>query len=159
MRGDAPTSLITSATTKREVRERPLLNSWPALHFLHPQLDFISFQSILFSTILHIRTCVRVLVQSQLQYLAVKFIRCYWSLKPGFTSDKFQVWYILVFLKPWAPHLFYSELQQEIISGDSWGDRLIVSTTKGTYLVEGTLEFPSIFVCIRSHRAFSKDLF
>ena len=39
--------------------------------------------------------------------------------------------------QPWEPQCFMHDFNQEIICGDSWGDKLVVTTVNGTYLLEG----------------------
>ena len=39
--------------------------------------------------------------------------------------------------QPWDPQCFAHDFQHEIICGDSWGDKLIVATPVGTFMLEG----------------------
>ena len=39
--------------------------------------------------------------------------------------------------KPWEPQCFNPEFPYEIVCGDSWGDKLLVATTAGTFVLEG----------------------
>ncbi len=43
----------------------------------------------------------------------------------------------LFVFQPWEPQCFLREFQHDIISGDSWGDKLILATSAGTFVLEG----------------------
>ncbi|XP_074653894.1 GTPase-activating Rap/Ran-GAP domain-like protein 3 isoform X3 [Tubulanus polymorphus] len=47
--------------------------------------------------------------------------------------------------EPWEPHCFHHDFQHEIICGDSWGDKLIIATTAGTFVLEEDLAPRMIF--------------
>ncbi len=55
--------------------------------------------------------------------------------------------------QPWEPQCFTSDFPYEIICGDSWGDKLIIATQAGTYVLEGN---PSETILAFKKTVFSK---
>ncbi|XP_064649090.1 GTPase-activating Rap/Ran-GAP domain-like protein 3 isoform X4 [Lineus longissimus] len=47
--------------------------------------------------------------------------------------------------EPWEPHCFHHDFPYEIVCGDSWGDKLIVATCTGTFVIEEDLAPRMIF--------------
>ena len=39
--------------------------------------------------------------------------------------------------QPWEPQCFLRDFHYDIVCGDSWGDKLLVATNNGTYVLEG----------------------
>ncbi len=40
-------------------------------------------------------------------------------------------------LQPWEPQTFFNDFKGDIVCGDSWGDKVVVATSAGTYVLEG----------------------
>ena len=45
--------------------------------------------------------------------------------------------FLLICFQPWEPQCFLHDFSHEIHCGDSWGDKLIVATTSGAFVLEG----------------------
>ena len=46
--------------------------------------------------------------------------------------------YLHVYLpQPWEPQCFLHDFHQDMISGDSWGDKVIVATSAEAFVLEG----------------------
>ena len=43
-------------------------------------------------------------------------------------------------LQPWEPQCFLLDFPYDIICGDSWGDKLVVATSSGMFVLEGILQ-------------------
>ena len=44
---------------------------------------------------------------------------------------------VLFVLQPWEPQCFLLDFPYDIICGDSWGDKLVVATSSGMFVLEG----------------------
>ena len=42
-----------------------------------------------------------------------------------------------IVLQPWEPQCFLLDFPYDIICGDSWGDKLVVATSSGMFVLEG----------------------